>query len=178
MANPIVENIAKTNAEIAKSSRAAEAVMKGGAAALTESGNASRAALQELTKAYQELATKNAKNLTTAIQAISAVKSPTEFIELQQKLIKDGVEAAVSDSRLIAQLTTSVFTAAFAPVKKQFDSMQKTAQIERRGSLSSAAWRTAVVVRHGVPITNPGASDHSGPIEIGFAPSERLDRPN
>ena len=32
MANPIVENIAKTNAdEIAKSSRAAEAVMKGGA---------------------------------------------------------------------------------------------------------------------------------------------------
>jgi phasin family protein len=121
MANPIVENIAKTNADAV--------VMKGGAEALTESGNASRAALQELTKAYQELATKNAKNLAAAIQAISAVKSPTEFIELQQKLIKDGVEAAVSDSRLIAPLTTSVFTAAFAPVKKQFDSMQKTAQI-------------------------------------------------
>ena len=86
------------------------------------------AAIEELTKAYQELATKNAKNLTAAIQALSAVKSPTEFIELQQRLIKDGVEAAVSDSRHIAQLTTAVFTAAFEPVKKQIEAAQKTAQ--------------------------------------------------
>ncbi len=128
MANPIVENIAKTNADaLAKSSQAAETIMKGSSEALTESGNASRAAVQELTKAYQELATKNVQNLTAAVQALSAVKSPTEFIELQQKLIKDGVEAAVSDSRHIAQLTTAVFTAAFEPVKKQIEAVQKTA---------------------------------------------------
>jgi phasin family protein len=53
------------------------------------------------------------------------VKSPAEFIELQQRLIKEGVEAAVSDSRHIAQLTTAVFTAAFEPVKKR---LEKTAQ--------------------------------------------------
>jgi phasin family protein len=129
MANPIVENIAKTNADaLAKSSRAAEAIAKGAAEALTESGNASRTAIQELTKAYQELATKNAKNLTAAVQALSAVKSPTEFFELQQKLIKDGVEAAVADSRHIAELTTAVFTAAFEPVKKQIEAVQKTAR--------------------------------------------------
>ena len=129
MANPIVDNIAKANADaLAKSSRAAETITKGGAEALTESGNASRAAVQELTKAYQELATKNAKNLTAAVQALSAVKSPTEFFELQQKLIKDGVEAAVADSRHIAQLTTAVFTAAFEPVKKQIEAVQKTAR--------------------------------------------------
>ena len=128
MANPIVENIAKTNADAAKSSRAAETIMKGGAEALTESSNASIAAVQELTRAYQELATKNAKSLTAAVQALSAVKSPTEFIELQQKLIKDGVEAAVADSRHIAQLTTAVFTAAFEPVKKQIEAVQKTAR--------------------------------------------------
>jgi len=129
MANPTVENIAKTNADaLAKSSQAAETIMKGSSEALTESGNASRAAVQELTKAYQELATKNVKNLTAALQALSAVKNPAEFIELQQKLIKDGVEAAVSDSRHIAQLTTAVFTAAFAPVKKQIEAVQKTAQ--------------------------------------------------
>ena len=129
MANPIVENIAKTNADaLAKSSRAAETIMKGGAEkALAESGNASRAAVQELTTAYQELATKNVKNLTAAIQALSSVKDPSQFIELQQKLIKDGVEAAVSDSRHIAQLTSAVFTAAFAPVKKQIEAVQKTA---------------------------------------------------
>ena len=129
MANPIVENIAKTNADaLAKSSRAAETIMKGGAGTLTESGNASRAAVQELTRAYQELATKNGKNLTAAVQALSAVKSPTEFFELQQKLIKDGVEAAVADGRHIAQLTTAVFTAAFEPVKKQIEAVQKTAR--------------------------------------------------
>ena len=129
MANRIVENIAKTNADaLAKSSRAAEDIMKGGAEALTESGNASRAAIQELAKAYQELATKNANNLTAALQALSAVKSPTEFFELQQKLIKDGVEAAVADSRHIAELTTAVFTAAFEPVKKQIEAVQKTAR--------------------------------------------------
>jgi phasin family protein len=129
MASPIVENITKTNADaLTKSSRAEETIMKGGAEALTERGNAARAAVQELTKAYQELATKNAKNLTAAIQALSAVKSPTEFIELQQKLIKDGVEAAVADSRHIAELTTAVFTAAFEPVKKQIEAVQKTAR--------------------------------------------------
>ena len=129
MANPIVENITKTNADaLAKNSRAAETIMRGGAEALTESGNASKTAVEELTKAYQELATKNAKNLTAAIQALSAVKSPAEFIELQQKLIKDGVEAAVADSRHIAQLTAAVFTAAFEPVKKQIETVQKTAQ--------------------------------------------------
>ncbi len=129
MANPIVENIAKTNADApAKSSRAAETIMKGGAEALTESGNAARIAIQELTNAYRELATKNAKNLTAAVQALSAVKSPTDFFELQQKLIKDGVEAAVADSRHIAQLTTAVFTAAFEPVKKQIEAVQKTAR--------------------------------------------------
>jgi phasin family protein len=93
-----------------------------------DSGNASRAAVQELTKAYQELAAKNAKNLTTAMQALAAVKSPTEFMELQQRLIKEGVQAAVSDSQHIAQLTTAVFTAAFEPVKKQIESVQKSAR--------------------------------------------------
>ena len=74
------------------------------------------------------MATKNAKNLTAAIQRLSAAKNPVEFIELQQKLIKEGVEAAVSDSHHIVQLTTAVFTAAFEPVKKRIEAVQKSAQ--------------------------------------------------
>jgi phasin family protein len=119
------KQIAEATAEPSAKGEAAEKIVKGNAEALTVSGNASRAAIQELTRAYQELATKNAKNLTAAMQALAAVKSPAEFIELQQQLIKEGVEAAVSDSRHIAQLTTAVFTAAFEPVKKQ---LEKTAQ--------------------------------------------------
>jgi phasin family protein len=95
--------------------------MKGNANALTESGNASRAAVQELTKAYKELTTKNARNLTAAMQAMVAVKSPAEFIELQQRLIKEGIETAVGDSQRIAELTTAVFTASFEPVQKRIE---------------------------------------------------------
>ena len=124
MAKRPAEQIAEATAEpLTKGGE--EKIVKGNAEALTVSGNASRAAIQELTRAYQELATKNAKNLTAAMQALAAVKSPAEFIELQQRLIKEGAEAAVTDSRHIAHLTTAVFTAAFEPVKKR---LEKTAQ--------------------------------------------------
>ena len=137
MATPTIEKIAKSNAgasttsgqaaeTIMKSGEAAEKIVQGNVDALSQSGAASKAAVQELTKAYQELATKNVHKLSAAVQALSAVKSPTEFIELQQKLIKEGVEAAVADSRHIAQLTTAVFTAAFEPVKKQIEAVQKS----------------------------------------------------
>jgi phasin family protein len=129
MANPTVEQISKTSADaVSKSAQAAKKAMQDSSSTLTESGKGSAAAIQGLTKAYQELAAKNAKNLTAAMEALAAVKNPAEFMELQQKLIKDGVEAAVSDSRHIAQLTNAVFTAAFEPVKKQIEAAQKTAQ--------------------------------------------------
>ena len=92
--------------------------------ALIESGNATISGIQELSKFYQELATRNAEKLTHSIQALVAVKSPSEFTKLQQKLIQEGVEAAVSDSRKIADLTTTVFNAAFNPVKKQIETLQ------------------------------------------------------
>jgi hypothetical protein len=96
------------------------------AAALIDSRSAATAAVQELTKAYQELAARNAGHLTSALQALAAVKSPAEFMEVQQRLLKDAVQAAVSDGQNIAHLTTAVFTAAFEPVKQQIDAVQKT----------------------------------------------------
>jgi phasin family protein len=129
MAKQPAEHIAEATAEaLMKSGEAAEKMVKGNADALGESGNASRAAVQELTNAYRELATKNAKNLTAAMQALAAVKSPAEFMELQQRLIKEGVQAAVTDSQHIADLTSALFTAAFEPVRKQIDAVQKRTQ--------------------------------------------------
>jgi hypothetical protein len=122
-ASPGIQNPIQGFFEMAKP--IAETV-KAGADALSESAAGSTAAFQELTKAYQELASRNAKNLASAIQAISSVKSPTEFIEVQQKLIKDGVQAAVSDSQNIATLTAAVFSAAFEPVKQQIEAVQKS----------------------------------------------------
>jgi phasin family protein len=62
------------------------------------------------------------------LHALAAVKSPTEFMELQQRLMKEGVEASVNDSRHVAQLTTAVFTAALEPMKKRIEAVQKSAQ--------------------------------------------------
>ena len=130
MANPNVEQISKASADaLSKSAQAAAKSMKDSSDTLTESGKGSTAAIQDLTKAYQELAEKNVKNLTAAMGSLGAIKNPAEFMELQQKLIKDGVEAAVNDSRHIAQLTSAVFTAAFEPVKKQIEAAQTTAKI-------------------------------------------------
>lgn len=127
MANPTVEQISKANADAqSKSAHAAEKIMKDSSNTLTESAKDSAAAVQELTKAYQELAAKNVKTLTAAIEALSSVKSPAEFMELQQKLIKDGLETAVKDNSHIAELTKALFTAAFEPVKKQIEAAQKT----------------------------------------------------
>jgi phasin family protein len=88
---------------------------------LSQSSHASSNAMQDLTNAYQELAARNAKNVRDSLQAIAKVKTPAEFFSVQQSLLKDYLEAAVSDSKHIAELTAAVFTAAFEPVKKQFE---------------------------------------------------------
>ena len=127
MMKPAIVHTAEVNTDgVTKNGHAAGKIGEGDAAALTGNVNASGAAFQELAHAYQELATRNAKNLTDAIQALSAVKSPAKFFELQQRLIEDGIGAAVSDSQHIAHLTSAVFTAAFEPMKKQIEAAQKT----------------------------------------------------
>ncbi len=127
MTEPTAENNTTSGPDaLANGANAAEKVANANIASLTESGHAAGAAFQELSKAYQELATRNANNLTVAIKELSAVKSPSEFIEIQQRLIKEGVQAAVADSQNIVQLTTAVFTSAFEPVKKQIEAVQKT----------------------------------------------------
>ena len=128
MSQPTVDQTAKANAEaLTKSGNAAGKIAQASGATLTASGNASSAAFETLAKAYQEMASKNAETLKAAMQALAAVKNPAEFIELQQRLIKDGVQSAVRDAQNIAHLTAAVFTAAFDPVKQQIEAAQKTA---------------------------------------------------
>jgi hypothetical protein len=71
---------------------AVEKIVTGNAEALAESGNASRAAIQELTKAYQELAAKNAKNLAAAMQSLAA--ATTAVFTAAFEPVKRQIEAA------------------------------------------------------------------------------------
>jgi phasin family protein len=125
MANPTAEQFATTTkANIEKLT----IVAKTNAEALTKSGNAAVSGIETLAKAYQDLTTRNVEKLTANIKALSSVKSPVEFFEVQQKLVKEGFEAAIADSRAIAELTTSVVTAAFEPVQKQVAAFQDLAK--------------------------------------------------
>jgi phasin family protein len=92
--------------------------------ALTKSSNAAIAGFTKLAKAYQELAARHVETLTTSIQALSSVKTPVEFFEVQQKLMKEAFETTITDSRAIAELTASAFAATFEPVQKQFSAIQ------------------------------------------------------
>jgi phasin family protein len=129
MTNPTVEQASQDSADtLSRSAQTAKKIAKDSANTLVESGKGSAAALKDLTHAYQELASNNVKSLTAAVEALAAVKSPAEFLALQQKLIKDGIATAAEDSRRIAELTTAVFTAAFDPLKKQIETAQHDAK--------------------------------------------------
>ncbi|MBF0325655.1 MAG: phasin family protein [Alphaproteobacteria bacterium] len=90
------------------------------AKAMSKSGAIAMDSFQELAKAYQDLAARNVEKLGDALKEISTVKTPAEFFEVQQKLIKESFDAALSDSRAIAELTTSVFSTAVEPMQKRF----------------------------------------------------------
>ena len=122
----VVETTAAVAEQVSKASGAAVEQATANTASVVDSSHAAGAALKELSKAYQDLATRNADKLRSSIQALSAVKSVKEFVEVEQRLIKEGVQAALADTKNIAQLTTAVFTAAFEPVKKRIEAMQKT----------------------------------------------------
>jgi phasin family protein len=90
------------------------------AKAMSTSGTIAMNGFQELAKAYQELAARNVEKLGDALKEMSTVKTPEEFFEVQQKLIKESFDAAVSDSRALAELTASVFSASAEPMQKRF----------------------------------------------------------
>lgn len=87
-------------------------------------GEAVVTGLQNLMQAYQAMARRNGEKLTASMQALAAVKTPTEFVELQRKLLAESVAAAVSDSAAIGKLTATAFTAAFEPMRQQIEKLQ------------------------------------------------------
>lgn len=93
---------------------------KDNAKAVSKSGAIAIDGFQELAQAYQDLAARNVEKLGDALKEISSVKTPVEFFEVQQRLIKESFDAALSDSRAIAELTASVFSTVAEPMQKRF----------------------------------------------------------
>lgn len=95
-----------------------ESAAKKSAAALNETGHSMLGAFQELTEAYQQIASRNSERLTESLNEFGAIKGPVELIQLQQKLVKEAFENALADNKQIGEITLSIFTRAFEPMKK------------------------------------------------------------
>lgn len=87
---------------------------------LARFGAAAITGFASLAGAYQDLASRNSEKLATAVKALSSVKSPSEFFELQQTLIKEGFATALADSCAIIRS----ITCNFEPVRKQVEVFQ------------------------------------------------------
>jgi len=128
MANPNIEDIGKANGPaLNKGVDAPAAIAKDNLSALSQSDESSKSAFQQLSKAYQDVAKRNIATLSEAMRALSAVKTPTEYIELQQKLVKEGIAAAVQDSERIGKLTAAVFAVPFDLAKNRLEATNKPA---------------------------------------------------
>lgn len=108
----------------AKAVNVAEHTIKGAA----EGGDALAAGFQELAKAYQAMATRNAERLTSSIKAFSAIKTPIECVELQRSLVMEAFDTAVSDFGHISKLTTTLLAGALTPMQKSVEALHATAR--------------------------------------------------
>lgn len=84
--------------------------------AFVKSSTVAYKAFEELTKAAQAVAAKSAAQNEAAVKALLAVKSPTELADLQSRLTRETVEAAIADSRKLVELATAAYTAAVEPL--------------------------------------------------------------
>ena len=105
------------------------ALGKENAEAIAKSGAATVKAFEEIAKAQQAVVAKSVEKADAAVKAIFAVKSPAEFTDLQGKLARESIEAAIADSRKLAELTTAAFTAAFEPISARFAAFQALTKV-------------------------------------------------
>jgi len=82
----------------------------------------------DLIRAHHAIGRRNAEKLAVSMQALAAVKSPTEFVELQHKLLAETMATAVSDGKTIAKLTTDAFSAVFNPLRQKIGDLRSGAK--------------------------------------------------
>ena len=92
--------------------------------AFVKSSTAAYKAFEELTVAAKDVASKSAAQNDAAIKALLAVKSPTEFADLQGRLTRETVEAAIADSRKLVELASAAYSAAVEPLNSRVEALK------------------------------------------------------
>lgn len=104
------------------------ALGKDNADALVKSSTIAAKGFEEIAKAAQALAVQSAERVDAAVKALSAVKTPAEFADVQTKLARENIELAIAESRKLAELSTSAFTAALEPLNARIAAFQALAK--------------------------------------------------
>ncbi|EPY02549.1 phasin family protein [Magnetospirillum fulvum] len=100
---------------------------KDNADALSKSSAASVKAIEEIAKAQQAVLARSIEKTDAAVKALFAIKSPTEFAELQTRLARQSFEDAVLETRKLAEVTTAAVTAVLEPLSTRFSDSTKAA---------------------------------------------------
>lgn len=104
---------------------------KGNVEALVESGKIAAKGAQDMGQTYAEDTKKSFEEMTAALKEFTAVKSPTEFIELQTRLVKKSFDTAVAqtskNSEMFLKLAGDVFQPISNRVSVAVDSFKKAA---------------------------------------------------
>lgn len=90
--------------------------------------DASGKGVAELLLAFEKLTKRNSQKLKDSMKAMKAVKTPQEFMEIQQKFMTESMADAVKDSAKIGELTKTAMTAAMEPMRKKIGEMQAAAK--------------------------------------------------
>ena len=94
---------------------------KGNLEALVESSKVLAGGAQDLGKVYVEEAKSAYETLTADLQAMAAVKSPTELFQLQSRIARRNFDALVATTSKNTEAAMKLATDAFAPISGRID---------------------------------------------------------
>lgn len=79
--------------------------------------------IEELTRAYTSLANQQIEQTVSAVKALTAIKSPTEFQTVYSNLAKTNLETLVAEGRKLQELTSTVVTNSAAPINARIQAL-------------------------------------------------------
>lgn len=92
--------------------------------AMVKSSSVAAQGLQDLAKAYTAFATQITEQTSSAVKALSSVKSPAEFQSVYNTVAKQNFETFISESRKLQEAASSLVTSSFAPLATRFQAAQ------------------------------------------------------
>lgn len=87
--------------------------------AIVESGKILAAGMQDMAKNYVEEGKAAVSTMTSDVKEIAAVKSPTEFVQLQSQIVSRNFDATVANVSKTTEAWVKLANEAFAPISSR-----------------------------------------------------------